>query len=272
MPGSRARPALAGVLMLALTACNAGDERADEPKVETPALARPAKEAPQIGLMSSLPLYWPAGAELAQLAQGSGEPPWARAVIEQKYRLLPLDTLSPIAPLAPGDPQVDPLAGLDQLAVVQPRGLSAADNVALDKWVRAGGSLLLVLDPALTGEYPLALGDPRHPVVTALIPPVVKRWGIAMRFDERQPDEVRSAPLGDAALPLVLAGEWTVSAAGADACALRANGVLAVCRIGRGRVTLAADAALFEHRELAGERGDPLLALLDLAFRSGERP
>ena len=95
----------------------------------------------------------------------------------RSYALEPLDTLSPIPALAADQPDLDPLAGLRRIAIIQPRGLSASDNVAVDGWVRAGGRLLLVLDPALTGEYDLPLGDPRRPVDTALIPPVANAWG-----------------------------------------------------------------------------------------------
>ena len=63
-------------------------------------------------------------------------------MIEARYTLQPLDTLSPVPALSPDAPDTDPLAGLERLAVIQPRGLSPADNVALDQWVRGGGRLL----------------------------------------------------------------------------------------------------------------------------------
>ena len=198
-------------------------------------------------------------------------------MIAARYGLVPLDTLSPIPALSPADPDTDPLAGLDRLAVIQPRGLSPADNVALDGWVRAGGRLLLVLDPALTGEYDLPLGDPRRPVDGALIPPVVARWGLAVSFDAGQPPVVTYAPLsasggaGDGAgarpvpLPLALPGRIALDAAVRD-CILQAEAAMAVCRVGQGRVTLIADAALFEHAELAGTDGAGLLGVLEAAL------
>lgn len=186
--------------------------------------------------------------------------------MEQDYALVPLDTLSPVAALLPDEPETDPLAGLTRLAVIQPRGLSPADNVALDAWVRGGGRLLLVLDPALTGDYDLPLGDPRRPVDTALIPPVVARWGMAVRFDEAQPAAVATAQLAEASLPLALPGQIVITDPAAGGCALTAEGAAAICRVGKGRVTLIADAALFEHPELAGEGGAGLLAVLSAAL------
>jgi hypothetical protein len=254
------KPAIPGVLaaaglLLALAGCGVA-----------PAATAP-EQRPQLGLMTSLPLYWQVDAELADIAAGRAVPPWQRRAIETRFVLVPLDTLTPLPALSPDTPEVDPLAGLARLAVVQPRGLAPADNVALDQWVRAGGRLLLVLDPALTGEYAAALGDPRRPVDAALIPPVVARWGLAIVFDEAEADEVTAVPLGEGTLPLALAGRISITDAAAAQCTLLAGDAAARCAIGKGEVTLIADAALFEHPELAGDEGEALLALLDEAFR-----
>ncbi len=233
--------------------------------------AAPAPPAPsaqesavpqRLGLMTSLPLFWPIGTALTDLAAGRGAVPWQREAIAARYALEPLDTLSPIPALAPDAPAIDPLAGLTRLAVIQPRGLSPADNVALDDWVRAGGRLLLVLDPVLTGDYDLPLGDPRRPVDTALIPPVAARWGLAVSFDEAQGAGVTTVRLGDALLPLALPGRIAITDPAAADCTVLAQGAAARCRVGAGQVTLIADAALFEHAELAGEGGAGLLAVL----------
>jgi len=45
-------------------------------------------------------------------------------------------------------------------------------------------------------------------------------------------------------------------------CTLDAESAAARCRVGRGMVTLVADAALFEHPDLAGEGGATLRALV----------
>jgi hypothetical protein len=239
--------------LLAITGCNP----APADKQATPDAAKPA-----LGLMTSLPLYWGEGAELADLAAGRAVVPWQRQTLETRYALVPLDTLTPIPALSPDAPEVDPLARIARLAVIQPRGLSPADNVALDRWVRSGGRLLLVLDPALTGDYDIPLGDPRRPVDSALIPPVVARWGLAVSFDEAQAPAVTNVKLTGAALPVALAGRVTITDPAAAGCTLVAGGSAAMCRLGKGQVTLIADAALFEHPELAGEGGAGLVAVL----------
>lgn len=242
---------LAGVLGL-LAACQAA------PSAEAPGEA----SGERLGLMSSLPLIWPLGADVDSLAGGSAPPPWQRAALSGAYTIEPLDTLSPIPALSPDASATDPLKGLTRLAVIQPRGLSPADNVALDNWVRAGGRLLLALDPALTGEYPLPLGDPRRPVDSALIPPVVGRWGLAVSFDEAQGPVVIEGRLGTTPLPLALPGRIAVIDPAAAQCTLLAGGAAARCRVGKGKVTLIADAAIFEHAELAGEGGAALRAVV----------
>lgn len=253
-------PVLVGALaLLVLGACDAA------PATTTTSATSPQERA-ALGLMTSLPLYWPEGASLADIAVGSAVPPWQRRAIETRFVLVPLDTLSPVPALSPDAPDTDPLAGLTRLAVIQPRGLAPADNVALDQWVRGGGRLLLVLDPMLTGEYEAPLGDPRRPVDSALVPPVVARWGMAVSFDAAQEPAVTQAPLGEGTLPLALAGRIAITAPAAGQCRLLAEGAAARCDVGKGQVTLVADAALFEHPELAGAEGEALLALLGAAF------
>jgi hypothetical protein len=237
----------------------------DPDEAAAPAAANLA-ELPELGLMTSLPLYWPLGAGVEDIASGSAAPPWQRAELAKRHRLVLLDTLSPIAALAPGGAETDPLADLARLAVIQPRGLAPADNVALDDWVRGGGRLLLVLDPQLAGEYDLPLGDPRRPSQVALIPPVLERWGLAIRYDETQELALRQVPLGKATLPLVLAGEVIISAEAARRCTSAAEGAAARCRVGKGEVTVLADATAFESDEASDEARASLATVIAWAF------
>ncbi|MDY7097746.1 MAG: hypothetical protein SXU28_06375, partial [Pseudomonadota bacterium] len=219
---------------------------------------------PTLGLMSGLPLYWPLDASFDQIAQGSYDPPWFRDRVEAHYELIPVDTLSPIAPLVEGGEQSDPLKGIERLAIIQPRGLSPQDNVALDNWVSAGGHLLLALDPALTGHYEVPIGDPRHPSVTALIPPVLAKWGMKIVFDEDQSQELGFDAVMGREFPVHLAGKIGVDE---TSCEASGQGAIVRCPVGEGYVTVIADAAIFEHAELAGLNGEVVIALMDYAFQ-----
>lgn len=230
----------------------------------TAAACASGEPPPPMGLMTSLPLVWPLDASFEEIANGTAERPWQAVVMNRCFSVQPLDTLSPIAGLSPDDPETDPLAGLERLAVIQPRGLSPADNVALDEWVRAGGQLLLVLDPMLTGHYELPLGDPRRPTDSALVPPVAERWGMEISFDETQSIDPREAELNDITISVAMTGE--ISTTG-EYCVVDLPSPIYVCDVDKGRVTLIADAAMFEHPEFAGENGADLQSLIDFSFR-----
>jgi hypothetical protein len=259
MPRLRSKALFAALLAAGGAGCDG------TPTTPAPAPQESAAPRERLGLMTSLPLYWPLGAGVEEIASGRAALPWQRSALEQAFVLEPLDTLSPIPGITPDAPETDPLSGLGRLAVIQPRGLSPADNVALDNWVRAGGRLLLVLDPFLTGEYDLPLGDPRRPADTALIPPVVARWGLKVSYAVAETPEnyygTRDLP-GGIALPFAQPGLIEILPEGAQNCALvQGYSLMATCRIGKGTVTLLADAAIFEHPESAGEGGATLRKL-----------
>ena len=187
-------------------------------------------------------------------------------MLQRQYELVPLDTLTPIPGLTPDAPETDPLEGLKRLAVIQPRGLSPADNVALDAWVRAGGRLLLVLDPQLTGEYELPLGDPRRPNDTALVPPVLARWGLELSVNEESFAGPETIELGDQSVTVFAAGSLAQMPTSATGCEFNDSYTISQCLIGDGQVTVFADAAAFEDEQWAGSNGQTIIRLLDYTF------
>ncbi|MEL7198997.1 MAG: hypothetical protein AAGL10_11845 [Pseudomonadota bacterium] len=226
--------------------------------------------SPVLGLVTSLPIYWPLGSGIEDFASGNVNLPWQRNVLSQCFTLQPIDTLSQPSGLDLQSPQVDPLSGISKLAIVQPRALTPEDNVALDDWVRAGGEVLIVLDPLLTGHYDLPLGDPRRPMDTSLfaIPPVVTRWGLEVVFDEPETfeDGVSEIALGGAAITVEVGSQWKVIDPNAATCDSFGNGYGVRCKVGQGYATLFGDAAVFEQRELAGQNYEAIAALIDIAF------
>ena len=217
--------------------------------------APPPVEREPLGLMTTLPIYWPEAADPAELLQGSGEVHWVRSALEQSFELRPLDTLSPVS-------------GLDDvelLLLAQPRALSPQENVALDDWVREGGRLLLFADPFLTGEYRFHIGDRRRPQDVILLSPILARWGLELIFDEEQSDTAQMVVLEEAAMPVQLAGQLVLRPAtgGAEAsCSLIGDGLGAKCAIGKGSALVIADAALLE----SGPEADTLIRLAKSAF------
>ena len=213
-------------------------------------------EQPRMGLFTSLPIYWAESGSIGEALDSGGNRHWVRTALEQGYVLVPLDTLD--------DPET---AKLDRLLIAQPRPLAPSENVALDQWVRGGGRVLLFADPFLTEESRFAIGDKRRPQDVVLLSPILQRWGLDLTFDADQPDGERSVALGDERLPARLWGRFRVVTPGAPAkCALAADALIADCRIGQGRVTAVADAALLEAHRSSGESGGALSSLLARAF------
>lgn len=209
---------------------------------------------PPLGLFTSLPILWSEQADLRDVLSASKRPHWARAVLERHGKVVALDTLLDFA-------------RLDRLIIAQPRPLSPDENVALDRWVRQGGRVLLFADPMLTQESAFALGDRRRPQDVALMSPILGRWGLELRFDEQQPDGLREN--AGEALPVNLAGELALKAGGSDArCAIGAQALVARCKVGKGRAVIVADAALLDTEASAEAQADRLDALLGDAFRN----
>ena len=218
--------AFAASLLCLATACHADEAVPDE----VPA------ELPELGLMGTIPIYWGETGDFGELLADEGTGHWARAQLEAEYTLRPLDTLD-----------AESLAGLDRLLLAQPRALSAAENVALDAWVRAGGRLLLFADPMLTGESRFPIGDRRRPQDVILLSPILNHWGLALEFDEDRPPGYAMLPASGASLPVNLAG--SLRPRGGSDCAILVADVLAECSIGKGRAVVMADAAVLDLHE-----------------------
>lgn len=219
--------------------------------------SRQPKPQQPIGLFTALPLLWQDGGGLgAELNPGS-KPHWAKQVLDEHGGAVPLDTLD-----SASGPRS--LAGLHRLVIAQPRVLSPSENVALDDWVRGGGHLLLIIDPAYTEESAYPIGDPRRPPAQAMLSPILTRWGLELQFDADQPLEAKVQDVMGMKVPTVLAGHFATR--GQDNCRLWGNGLAVTCAIGRGRIFALADAALLERDDPGGSGERAFSALLDSAF------
>lgn len=210
----------------------------------SPPEPQPARADRPLGLFTSLPILWRESEGIADLLGPGASPHPALAVLARHGRVSPLDTLADGAAALP-------LAGDGLLVMAQPRPLSPQENVALDRWVRAGGRVLLFADPMLTAHSSFAIGDRRRPQDVALLSPILARWGLALSFDEAQPAGERVAETDGAlqcvSLPVNLPGRFAPVVDGT--CRISGDGLLARCAVGQGLVTALADAALFEEAD-----------------------
>ncbi len=212
---------------------------------------------PALGFMGTIPLFWGEADGLDEILGGGAEPHWARAQLEERYRLQPLPALTK-----------EQLAPLKLLLLAQPRALSATENVALDGWVRSGGRLLLFADPLLTGESRFSLGDRRRPQEVILLSPILRRWGLELEFVEDQPAGLALREIAGRAVPVNLPGRFAPPVQGG--CALEAAGLLADCVVGEGRVLVLADAALLDLHHPAPEAAPALKMLVERALKTGD--
>lgn len=199
----------------------------------------PTDRAGVVGLATSLPLFWSEAGDIRGQLSPDTSVHWAKGVLAQHGRLFPLDRL------ANSRGQL-PLPADALLVVAQPRPLTRDENLALDTWVRNGGRLLLFADPMLTGSSRFGLGDPRRPQDVVMLSPILRHWGLKLRFDDSQAAGEHAVPIRGMAYPVDLPGSFGIEPNPAAACAIESGGILAECRVGRGRVVAVADAALLE--------------------------
>lgn len=196
---------------------------------------RPAADIdrPKLGLMTTLPLQWSeGGVEAAIDADGAPHPVYAR--LSAGYAVVPLDSLD----------------GIDRLSLIllaQPRAMSPAELVKLDAWVRGGGRVLLLADPALQWGSLYSIGDKRRPLFTSMLSPLFSHWGVelVLPIDEAEPLSV--GEIDGLTIRTQTPGEWRRKTTGTAAtCKIAKDALYADCSVGKGRAILIADADLLD--------------------------
>lgn len=181
----------------------------------------PQADKPELALLTSLPIVF--GESFGLDAPRSA----LLKSLEASYAVRPVD----------GPEQLKP-GGL--LLAIQPQALTAERLVALDQWVRDGGRLVLLADPALSWESSRPLGDRFRPPYAFPDTGLLANWGLAL--DRRAESESEEAPgttrreLGARAqTPGRLRRQG-------GTCRVQQDGFLALCRLGKGVALVAADA------------------------------
>jgi hypothetical protein len=192
---------------------------------QVPLEPRPPAQRPTLALLTSLPLMF---GESFGLASG-GSP--ALTALEQRYNVQPI-----------GVADAPSLAGQKLLLMAHPRAQPAQALVELDRWVRDGGRLLLLADPKLDWDSGRPLGDRFRPPPDFADTGLLAHWGIT------------------------LSGPVEGSSAGrlaAKKCGIAGQGLIARCRIGKGAVTVVADADFLNVQPSAEPKDDDLGLLVD---------
>ena len=196
---------------------------------------------PVLLMMTTLPLQWSEGGIEAELAEDAAPHP-AFAHLRRQYDVQPIDDLRTL----PANPR-------QMLLLAQPRALQPSELVRLDDWVRAGGQLLILADPALQWGSLYPLGDKRRPLFTTMLSPLFTHWGLelVLPMTDEKPMAVRK--IGPFHIRTQTPGEWLPKkAASTTSCDIFAQGLAADCRLGKGRALLVADADMLDTRYWEG--------------------
>lgn len=204
----------AGLLLLLLAVALASSVLGPSP----PLAPRPPAARPRLLLLTSLPLVFGERFSL----RGGGSPALTR--LQQRYS---------VEPIAIADSAS--LAGHGLLLMAHPRAQTAEALVALDRWVRRGGRVLLLADPLLEWESARPFGDPLRPPPGFADTGLLAHWGLRLEppATRGQLDE----KVDGVAVRFLSPG--TVKGRG---FAMLAGGRVARGMVGRGRVTVIADA------------------------------
>ena len=188
-------------------------------------------------VITGLPLFLAQGFTL----EGEKSPVVAR--LEQHFELVPVD-----------GPEQLPPGGL--LFAAQPRAMTSERLVALDRWVRDGGRLLLLADPWLSwgSEAPFG-GDPGRSPVEFADTGLLAHWGLELQRSDPPALERVERRVGVASVRVSAPG---ILSSDGKACRVAPDRFVARCRLGRGTALVVADADLLN----SGEDRAPLDAVV----------
>lgn len=159
----------------------------------------------------------------------------------ERARNLLLEDLEGRFTVTPVDgPEQLPPGGL--LLAVQPQAMTAERLVALDRWVRDGGRLVLMADPVLRFESERPLGDRFRPPLRYPDTGLLGHWGL--RLDDAIDDRTEAVETDFGRGIRVSATKLGSFTRAGGACTLSPTRAVARCRIGKGYATLIADADL----------------------------
>lgn len=201
--------------------------------------ARPAADRPELLLLTSLPIMFP---ETLTLQTGASP---ALEALQQRYQVVPISLADPKS-----------LGSHRLLLMAQPQAQPGEVLVGLDQWVRGGGRVLLLADPALEWPSGKALGDPTRPPFAFPDTGLLGHWGL--RLDAPDALGPASERIGGRKLSTAAPGELVATG---GQCAVEAR-LVARCRIGKGRATVIADADLLDSRRFG--RGNLGLVVAEL--------
>lgn len=233
--GRRLVAAIAGLLVLAIAVFAA--ESLTSGSSLPP---RPPAERPQLLLLTALPIVFPEGLSLK--AQASP----ALKALQSRYSVIPISIADRSS-----------LDGHRLLLMAQPQAQPGELLVSLDDWVRRGGRVLLLADPALEWPSKRPLGNVLRPPFAFADTGLLAHWGLRLDL----PETLGPKSVEADGVTIRTDSPGVLVATGSN-CTVEA-GFIARCRIGRGAATVVSDADFIN----AGNGGDSRANGLQLLLR-----
>jgi hypothetical protein len=202
--------------------------------------ARAPGERPELLVLTSLPIVFPEQFTL----QAPAAP--ALKALQSRYRLIPISVTD-----------TESLGRARLLLLAQPQAQPAEALVELDRWVRGGGRVLLLADPALEWRSERPLGDVLRPPLAFPDTGLLGHWGL--RLDAPDSRGPKSIAIGDSEIRTNSPGTLAATASG---CAVEPERLVARCWIGNGQAIVFADADFIDAGRIEGGAGSANLDLL----------
>nr|WP_294850770.1 hypothetical protein [uncultured Sphingomonas sp.] len=213
---------VAGLLIGAIAIAVADFARFDhgpEQAELTPTARQTVAGKPDLAIVTSLPIMF---AERFSLDAPVSP---VRERLERDYRLVPVGVADAIG-----------LKRQSMLLMAHARAQPASALADLDKWVRGGGRLLILTDPRLDWHSSRPLGDSLRPPVNFADTGLLTHWGLTLSGPDPVGETLRSID----GQPVATSSPGSLVSTGD--CTVETGGFVARCDIGKGRVTVIADA------------------------------
>jgi hypothetical protein len=196
--------------------------------------AQKAKQKPDIGLITTLPMRWGEG-DAPNAIDAMANPAPAYVAIQDEYDIRLIDSVDNKA-----------LKKTKLLMLAQPRAFTPQELVDIDSWVRGGGRMLILADPALSWESAYPLGDKRRPLFTSLLSPLFTHWGIELVLPMDDGNEKAGYyQVAGERIKTITPGAWQpIRGRKTGNCSISDKGLIAQCTVGKGQAILIADADL----------------------------
>ena len=236
----RVRPLWAAAALLLLVLAGSllfAFRPADSPPAPPP---RPAAAKPELMLLSALPIVFP-----ERLKLDAPDSP-ALTALATRYKVKPISLTD-----------AQSLGASKLLLMAQPQAQPAEALVELDAWVRGGGRVLLLADPALEWPSELPLGDKLRPPFEFPDTGLLGHWGL--RLDP--PETLGPAEASIAGRTVSTNSPGKLISTGGY-CTTAASGLIARCRLGKGEAIVIADADFLDIKSVEGASGEANFGLL----------